>query len=563
MPRTPGGLLAWARSLRGRLLLTYALLLAALLLILGLVLSAVLARVLYTEELARVDSEAKTTVAIEQSAFDQLVNGRVSESCAGAVDYQQAFEQTIAYHLASLHPGTEGVYLLDRTGAVLAPETAAVPVGALGPHVQLARLAALARAVVVAGDPQKTGSIASVSYPATDAEGQPIGVVLVAERYHTASTCIDPRNGALGVVEVVTRFPRVQSILAALRLLLALALVTALVVGIAIGGPLASRALSPLTRMTEAARRLAQGDLAHRLRLPDRGDEIGQLAQSFDEMAARIERAFAAQQASEERMRQFIADASHELRTPLTAIRGYTDVLLRGAKDDPETAEQVLLATRREAERMSRLVNDLLTLARMDAGRPLDRQPVDLIGLAGEAVDQARILAGEREVTLRTDGAGRLMVLADPDRLKQVLLILLDNALKYGRPAPDGWVHVEIWRTPQGAHVRVVDNGEGIAPEELPHIFDRFYRAQAAARHRQGGAGAYPTGGVTDNTPRRTSPRDGTGLGLAIAQAIVRAHGGTILAQSQPGSGTTFTITLPPSPPAADTSPTYMRAPHG
>ena len=259
-------------------------------------------------------------------------------------------------------------------------------------------------------------------------------------------------------------------------------------------------------------------------------------------------------------MRQFIADASHELRTPLTAIRGYTDVLLRGAAhDDPATVEQVLLATSREAERMSRLVNDLLTLARMDAGRPLERQPIDLIALAGEAVDQARILAGEREVSLTTDGGGRLIVPADPDRLKQVLLILLDNALKYGRPAPEGWARVRVGRTEHGAVLHVADNGQGIAPEDLPHIFDRFYRSERAARQRRitgvqvaarpheppvpYSAGAQDgQDGAAVSSNRVTS---GSGLGLAIAQAIVQAHRGTLTVQSQWGAGTTFTIALP------------------
>jgi two-component system OmpR family sensor kinase len=205
---------------------------------------------------------------------------------------------------------------------------------------------------------------------------------------------------------------------------------------------------------------------------------------------------------------------------------------------------------------MSRLVNDLLTLARLDEGRPLNRQQVDLVALAGEAVDQARILAGEREVAIRTDGKGRLFVNADSDRLQQVLLVLLDNALKYGRPAPEGWVHVTVERTPRSAVVRVADNGQGIPLEDVPHIFDRFYRAERAARKRQltaalharSGAHASPAATIP-SAPDRSLPRaataEGSGLGLAIAQAIVRAHGGTIDVQSQPGAGTTVTFTLP------------------
>ena len=211
---------------------------------------------------------------------------------------------------------------------------------------------------------------------------------------------------------------------------------------------------------------------------------------------------------------------------------------------------------------MSRLVNDLLTLARLDVGRPLELQPIDLLALAGEAVDQARILAGDREVAFRGDGAGRLTVNADADRLKQVLLVLLDNALKYGRQDPTGWVRVQVGRTASGAFVSVADNGEGIAPEDLPRIFDRFYRAQRAALRRQSAGpqtnASPPPTELTDPrvTPatRRASQREGSGLGLAIAQAIVRAHGGALTVRSQLGAGTTFTVELPlpqPSSPRA------------
>ena len=254
-------------------------------------------------------------------------------------------------------------------------------------------------------------------------------------------------------------------------------------------------------------------------------------------------------------MRQFIADASHELRTPLTSIRGYTDVLLRGAVQDPATATQVLGQVRREAERMSRLVNDLLTLARLDEGRPLELQAVDLAALAGEAVDQARLLAGEREVTLRNE-AGHARVLADPDRLKQVLLILLDNALKYGRQDAGGWVRVRVGRSERGVFVSVSDNGPGIAAEDLPHIFDRFYRAQRAALRRMTDAYAAARDSGAPANPRAVAPTqpsdsgrpEGSGLGLPIALALTHAHGGTLTVESQPGAGTTFVLELPLPP---------------
>jgi two-component system OmpR family sensor kinase len=205
--------------------------------------------------------------------------------------------------------------------------------------------------------------------------------------------------------------------------------------------------------------------------------------------------------------------------------------------------DQILHTTQRESERMTRLLSDLLTLARLDAGRPLERQPVDLILLAGESVDQARLIAGERQVTIETDHRGRLLLLADSDRLKQVVLVLLDNALKYGRQGADGWVRVSVRRDGATATLRVSDNGQGIPSDDLPHIFDRFYRAERAARRRRITS---PQRALSPARSTSTAPRpSGSGLGLAIARAIIQAHGGTISVQSQPGEGTTFTLTLP------------------
>ena len=535
-------------SLRWRLILVYAGLLAVILLGLGLILNLVIGRVLYSNELTAFQTEARAVVGTSQPAWDALVRGQPADQCANAVSYQEGFQQAIADPLMRF-PGIENVYLLDKRGVVVASSDGG-GVGILGPNVTRLRSAQLIARVRSA---QSTGAgyLADVAYTA---ESGRLGVDLLAVRYPTTSFCADARGTDVGIVEVITSFPRSRAVLGIVRLLLLGTFIAALLVGILIGSPLIGRLLRPLTRISRASKRIASGDLSYRVGLPERTDEIGQLANSFDEMAERIEQAFTAQQASEERMRMFIADASHELRTPLTAIRGYLDLLNMGAIDDPATARSSLQAARNEADRMSRLLNDLLTLARLDIGRPVRREPVDIVALAGEAVDQARILAGERSVTLQTDGHGPLMVRGDHDRLKQVLLALLDNALKYGRPAPEGWVHIQVGRNTDEAFIAIEDNGRGIAPEDLTHIFDRFYRGERAERKRRVVAaraaqrqsadlGATIPPAPDQNTPAVAS--SGSGLGLAIARAIVRAHGGEIRVQSQPNVGAVFTIRLP------------------
>ncbi|MDE3230545.1 MAG: HAMP domain-containing histidine kinase, partial [Chloroflexota bacterium] len=412
-PRTTGqrhGFSLWPRTLRWRLILAYALLLGLIFALLGAALNVLIARTLYTSEFGFFQTEAVAAVSASQPRFDALTHGEAT-TCAGALPYEAAFGQAIAEPIVASHSGSiAGVYLLDGSGAVLAPLTAQANVRAaryLAPG-RLATLATQASAAFNASGAQAgSRQLGDVGYFVNN-RATPYGVELVALRYYTTAGCTGPRQAALGYVEIVTTFTRARVALASIRLLLFIIMAALFVVGLLVGAPLVTVALRPLARMTQTARRVAAGDLSQRVRLHRADDEMGQLAATFDEMVARIEAAFGVRRRSEERMREFIADASHELRTPLTSIRGYTDVLLRGAGDDAETRNRVLLATRREAERMSRLVNDLLTLARLDMGRPLETQPVNLMALAGECVDQARILAGQREVMMRTDGGGRL-----------------------------------------------------------------------------------------------------------------------------------------------------------
>jgi heavy metal sensor kinase len=285
---------------------------------------------------------------------------------------------------------------------------------------------------------------------------------------------------------------------------------------------LAGRALKPIDRITATAASIASGSgtsqsLATRLEVPDTGDELARLAQTFNHMLDRLEETFTAQ-------RRFIADASHELRTPLTAIRGNIDVLLRQASSGAIASGDLSDAMddlRRESARMSRLIEDLLTLARTDAPPDLAARqaPVQLDTVAEDALRIASSLTtGQR---LRLDAAEPITIDAEHDRITELLLILIDNAIRH--TPPDGEIVVAVERSGSDARLTVRDTGEGIASEDLPHVFERFYRA-GSARDRATG---------------------GTGLGLAIAQSIARLHGGEIRVTSSRGAGAVFTVSLP------------------
>jgi two-component system OmpR family sensor kinase len=291
--------------------------------------------------------------------------------------------------------------------------------------------------------------------------------------------------------------------------------------------------LRPLQRMTDVAQAITLGDLQQRERLVpllEGKDEVNKLAASLSIMVDQLERAKNTQQSSEQRFRRLFSDASHQLRTPLTSLRGFTEILMRGvANEDPETTQRILKLMKNEAERMTHLVNDLLMLSRLDDSSPLETQAVDVVDLAVESVEQAKLQANDgRKITLHFITQERLNVQANSDRLKQVLFILFDNALKYGRPAPEGWIKLQLDLQEGYALLQIIDNGKGIHPDDLPHVFDRFYRGEHMP--------IYDTG---------KAPPSGTGLGLPIALAIVHAHQGDISVISTPDVETVFTVKLP------------------
>jgi two-component system OmpR family sensor kinase len=304
-----------------------------------------------------------------------------------------------------------------------------------------------------------------------------------------------------------------------------------LVVGVVLVFLLTNMLLHPLRSLSDAAQAIALGDLQQRNRLAPlmtSDDEVSKTAASLNEMVGQLQRAERVQRDSDARFRRLFSDASHQLRTPLTSLRGFTEVLMRNPHDDVETRQRVLRLMKSEAERMTRLVNDLLMLARLDGGDSVPTQVVDLVDIAVESVERTKILTtDERKISLFFATDERLNVQANPDKIKQALHILLDNALKYGRPAPEGWIHLRIDKQNGDALLEVVDNGKGIDERDLPYIFDRFYRGEHMP--------------VYDTLP----PPQGTGLGLSIAQAILHAHQGKITVYSEPDKETVFTLRIP------------------
>jgi two-component system OmpR family sensor kinase len=297
------------------------------------------------------------------------------------------------------------------------------------------------------------------------------------------------------------------------RLLLIELLVTAAALAgiVGLGFWVVRLGLRPLRRIEQTAVAITAGDLSRRVEQPDSQTEVGRVGSAFNTMLDRIE-------TSDRRLRRFVADASHELRTPLTAVRAYAELFGRGAAARPEDLERSMSGITREAERMSLLVDDLLLLARLDEGRPLEREPVDLGALVGEAVDAARVVEPERPIDVTVEPA---TVVGDRDRLRQVLDNLIGNARAHTPPGTP--VSVELHRVDGRAELKVADRGPGLTEEQAARVFERFYRADGSRARASGG----------------------TGLGLSIVAAVTEAHGGVAEALPTPGGGSTFVVTLP------------------
>ena len=347
-------------------------------------------------------------------------------------------------------------------------------------------------------------------------------VLVTSEARKTAlreiSVPISWRGDMVGVVQVARSLQDVEEALSQLGKLLLGWSVAGLLVAVAVGSWLSGRALRPIDSVTRAAQSIVEAqDLSRRLDDAGPQDEVGRLATTFNRMLERIEGLFRSQQ-------RFIADVSHELRTPLTTVQGYLSLLRRNeVRRDPDTLTEIVDTVESEVSRMSRLAADLLLMAQAEAGVELAKEPVELDTLILDVFRQAKALPGA--AGLRLGHEDQAVVLGDPDRLRQLFLNLVDNAIKY-TPA-DGQITLSMTReTRDGtewALVEVEDTGIGIPPEDLAHIFERFYRVDKARSRAQGGVG----------------------LGLSIARWIVDSHDGHIMVESEYGQGSTFRVWLP------------------
>ena len=325
-------------------------------------------------------------------------------------------------------------------------------------------------------------------------------------------------NQVISIVQIARPLAERDRSLAGLRTTLIVASLLTILTAFGIGWVLSGITLRPIHRITQTAQEIAnERDFSQRVNYTGPNDEIGQLAMTFNSMLSRLQESYQQVSQALKMQRDFVADVSHELRTPLTTVRGNLALLRCDPPLPPEEHSDVLEDLVDESDRLIRLVNDLLVLARADVGRGLIKEPVPVRSVVEEACNQARQLDQQREiVTVIQD----VIVLGDKDALKQVLLILLDNAIKHTQ----GTIKVVIELVDSRVVISVQDHGPGFPPDKLAHLFDRFYRG--------------------DVDP----PVPGYGLGLPIAKALVESQGGTIDIESQPGNGTIVRVSLPSMP---------------
>ena len=322
------------------------------------------------------------------------------------------------------------------------------------------------------------------------------------------------RDGSRFLIETGAPYHQIEGVLRGLLLTLAVGLPVLVCIAVAGGYVVMRRALRPVDELTLGAERITSRNLGERLPVAHTGDELERLSVSLNRMVARLDEAFT-------HVRRFTADASHELRTPLTVLRGELEAAAQKDGLDPELRE-VLGSALEETERLSKIVESLLAISRLDAGEArVERARIDLAELAATTTEQLRLLAEDKNISLASRAGTRVEVEGDRARLKQVIVNLLDNAIKY---TPEGGsVELAVRAGDESAVLEVSDSGVGIPSDALPHIFERFYRVDKARSRQMGGSG----------------------VGLAIVKSICAAHGGRVRVASEEGKGSRFSVELP------------------
>jgi two-component system, OmpR family, sensor kinase len=344
------------------------------------------------------------------------------------------------------------------------------------------------------------------------------------DRAYVYAVPVSPPEQPARIVEVGKSYEQAQEIVDRMALVLASGVGVAFLLSVVGAYLLARKALSPVSAIVTAAHRITEGDRSKRLPVANSKDEIGDLAATINGMLSQLEKTLTRLEETLDRQRRFVADASHELRTPLTSIHGYAQVLEEWALRDPQIGPESVAAIKRESERMKELVENLLELARGDEGMKLHLKDDNLTEVVEEAAESARAAwNGKVHIERPTpkQGVQRVRALFDRDRLRQALSILLDNAVKY--TSDGGRVTIRIVEEDGSVGVEVSDTGIGIPEDQIPHVFQRFYRAEEA---------------------RST---EGLGLGLSIARQIAEDHGGSIEVRSKPREGSTFILRIPRS----------------
>ena len=322
------------------------------------------------------------------------------------------------------------------------------------------------------------------------------------------------KNAGKYVIEVGASNHEIERVLHGLLLAIGISLPAIVAIAIAGGYLLMRRALKPVDEITQSAERISSRNLSERLPVAQTGDELERLSVGLNRMITRLDESF-------QHINRFSADASHELRTPLTILRGELEAAAQQSQITPELRE-TLGSALEETERLSRIVESLMAISRLDAGEArVEHTHFDLGELTSSTTEQMRLLAEDKDIALYCEADERVGVEGDRARLKQVIVNLVDNAIKY--TPPGGLVGVKVFATNGRALLEVIDNGVGIPGEALPHIFERFYRVDKARSREMGGAG----------------------LGLSITKAIVTAHGGQVRAESVEGRGSQFLVDLP------------------